>query len=126
MCDLHEEDGDHLFVSCEKAQHVWSFVSQWCRISSIYAFRSKDLLDWHKNVRGTEKWRKLVYAIIQVSMWVIWRSRNDLIFRGKQVYLERMTTEIKHLSFLWVGNRSSIKDLTWEEWCNFDIARRCL
>ncbi|KAM0067137.1 hypothetical protein Hdeb2414_s0002g00057361 [Helianthus debilis subsp. tardiflorus] len=51
MCDQHD-NVDHLFVSCEKAQHVWNFVSQWCSISSIYAFRVKDLLGWHKNVRG--------------------------------------------------------------------------
>ncbi|KAJ0586631.1 putative reverse transcriptase zinc-binding domain-containing protein [Helianthus annuus] len=126
LCDLHEEDVEHLFVSCEMAQQVWNFVSQWCKISSIYAFRVKDLLGWHKHVRGTEKWRKLVYAIVQVSIWVIWRCRNDLVFNGKQVNLDHMTSEIKHLSFVWVGNRSSLKEISWEEWCNFNVSRKCL
>ncbi|XP_022003431.1 uncharacterized protein LOC110900881 [Helianthus annuus] len=48
--DQQEEDADHLFVNCEVARYLWNFVSHWCKVASIYAFRAKDLLDWHKHV----------------------------------------------------------------------------
>ncbi|KAF5783556.1 putative RNA-directed DNA polymerase [Helianthus annuus] len=126
MCGLFAEDVDHLFAGCNGAQYVWDFISHWCKISSIYAFCAKDLLKWHMQVRGNAKWKQLIYAVIQVALWVIWRSRNDLVFNNKAVNRVRMTTEIKQLSFLWVGNRSSLKGISWEDWCMFDIARKCL
>ncbi|XP_022019208.1 uncharacterized protein LOC110919242 [Helianthus annuus] len=96
----HDEDVDHLFVSCEVAQFVWNFVSHWCKMSSIFAFRVKDLLDWHKHVQGCRKWRKLAYAVMQVALWVVWRSRNDLVFNDKQINLDQMTNEIKQIGVL--------------------------
>ncbi|KAJ0578900.1 putative reverse transcriptase zinc-binding domain-containing protein [Helianthus annuus] len=125
ICDQHEEDADHLFVSCEVAQFIWNFLSQWCKISNIYAFCAKDLLEWHKNVQGNAKWRKLTYALMQVSIWVIWRSRNELVFNDKQIIREHVVNEIKHLSYLWVGSRSTLKEISWEEWCKFDVSRKC-
>ncbi|XP_035838138.1 uncharacterized protein LOC118485793 [Helianthus annuus] len=123
FCGVYDEDVDHLFMGCEVAQCVWNFVSQWCRISSIFAFRVKDILDWHKYVKGCEKWRKLVYAIMQVALWVVWRSRNDVIFNNQEVSIDRILNEIKHLAFLWIGNRSNLKGITREELCKFDSAR---
>ncbi|KAJ0442970.1 putative RNA-directed DNA polymerase [Helianthus annuus] len=126
ICEQHPEDIDHLFVSCDLAQQVWNYISAWCKISSIYAFRAKDLLDWHKHVSGNSKWRKLIYAIMQVSLWVLWRGRNHLTFNNKEIILARMMEEIKRLSFLWIGNRSSIKGITWEEWNRFEVASKCM
>ncbi|KAJ0435664.1 putative RNA-directed DNA polymerase [Helianthus annuus] len=126
ICGQDAEDLDHLFVCCEAAQYVWDYISHWCKVSSIYAFSVKDLLEWHKNVRGNAKWRKLIYAIMQVAFWVIWRNRNDLVFKNKPVNWDRMTTEIKQLSFLWIGSRSTPKEISWEEWCTFDVSRKCM
>ncbi|XP_021975366.1 uncharacterized protein LOC110870498 [Helianthus annuus] len=126
ICVLLDEEADHLFVGCELAQHVWNFVSQWCKISSIFAFRVKDILDWHKQVRGCRKWRKLVYAIMQVALWVVWQSRNDLVFNDKEVSIDRITNEIKQLGFLWIGSRLSLKEITWEEWCNLENSGKWL
>ncbi|KAJ0910410.1 putative reverse transcriptase zinc-binding domain-containing protein [Helianthus annuus] len=126
LCEQFVEDSDHLFVSCEVAQFIWDSISNWCRISSIYAFTVKDILDWHNNVQGNDVWRKLIYAIMQVAIWVIWRSRNEATFNGKQINREQMVNEVKHLSFLWVGSRSRLKEVSWEEWCNFDMSSKCL
>ncbi|XP_022041199.1 uncharacterized protein LOC110943773 [Helianthus annuus] len=126
LCEQYDEDSDHLFVGCEVAQFIWDSISIWCRISNIYAFTVKDLLGWYKNVQENNAWRKLIYAIMQVAVWVIWRSRNEVTFNGKQVNREQMVNEIKHLSYLWVGCRSRLKEVSWEEWCNFDMSSKCL
>ncbi|MFS7928715.1 putative reverse transcriptase zinc-binding domain-containing protein [Helianthus anomalus] len=106
ICGQHEEDEDHLFVSCEVAQHMWNFLKTY----------------W---IGGSRKWRKLIYAVMQVTLWVLWRSRNDLVFNDKQIILDRMMNEVKQMGFLWIGSRSTLKEITWEEWCNFDVSSKC-
>ncbi|KAJ0546635.1 putative RNA-directed DNA polymerase [Helianthus annuus] len=125
VCNQLEENVDHLFIGCELAQTIWNFVSTWCKVSNIYAFRVKDLLNWHKNVKGNRRWRKLIYAVMQVALWVIWQNRNKLIFQGKEIRVDRLKEEIKQLGFLWIGSRSNLKDITWEEWCKFDVSSKC-
>ncbi|MFS7949948.1 putative reverse transcriptase zinc-binding domain-containing protein [Helianthus anomalus] len=68
LCGVYDEDADHLFVGY--------------------------ILDWHKYVKGCGKWRKLVYATMQVALWVVWRSRNDVIFNSKEVSIDRILNEI--------------------------------
>ncbi|KAJ0443204.1 hypothetical protein HanIR_Chr16g0818201 [Helianthus annuus] len=58
------------------------------------------------------KWRKLIYAVMQVAIWVLWRNKNNLIFNEKEIQLERMVNEIKQMGFVWIGSRSGLKDLT--------------
>ncbi|KAJ0495937.1 putative reverse transcriptase zinc-binding domain-containing protein [Helianthus annuus] len=125
VCNQLEENVDHLFIGCELAQTIWNFVSTWCKVSNIYAFRVKDLLNWHKNVKGNLRWRKLIYAVMQVALWVIWQNRNKLIFQEKEIRVDRLKEEIKQLGFLWIGSRSNLKDITWEEWCKFDVSSKC-
>ncbi|KAF5808150.1 putative RNA-directed DNA polymerase [Helianthus annuus] len=120
ICGLYDEDVDHLFVGCELAQKVWDLVSKWCKISGIYGFGIKDILGWHKQVRGCKKWRKLIYGIMQIALWVVWRSRNDLVFDGKEVKVDQIMNEIKQLGFLWIGSRSRFKEISWVDWCNFE------
>ncbi|MFS7947710.1 hypothetical protein Hanom_Chr06g00551421 [Helianthus anomalus] len=110
ICDQAEEDVDHLFISYEVAQTLCDFISLWSRISDIYAFSVKDLFGWHKRVCGTMKWRKLVYSVMQVAAWVLWKWRNDLVFKQKVVCIARMKEEIKQFEFLWIKSRSSLKD----------------
>ncbi|KAJ0929050.1 hypothetical protein HanRHA438_Chr04g0200691 [Helianthus annuus] len=74
--------------------------------------------------RGSARWKKTVLSLIQTALWVLWKNRNDVTFNNKQANVARIKEEIRTYGFLWVKNRAKCNDLSWEDWCNFDL--RCM
>ncbi|KAJ0941225.1 hypothetical protein HanRHA438_Chr02g0092101 [Helianthus annuus] len=62
---------------------------------------------------------------MQVAIWVVWRSRNELVFNTKQACFAPMIEEIKHLAYLWIKSHSVLKEITWDEWCKFNVSSKC-
>ncbi|MFS8002577.1 putative reverse transcriptase zinc-binding domain-containing protein [Helianthus anomalus] len=55
MCPFYDEyEGtvNHLFTACSVAIRVWAAISAWCNIPPIYAFKFKDLMDFHNSIQG--------------------------------------------------------------------------
>ncbi|XP_076907600.1 uncharacterized protein LOC143564109 [Bidens hawaiensis] len=124
VCPVYEDDlesAEHLVVSCNFAQSLWSVISSWCKVPSIYAFSVKDLLELHRYTRFPEKKAKAFNVVCLTTIWCIWSARNTLVFEGKPVNLNNVVGEIKALSFLWVKNRRRNTRLTWEKWRAFNF-----
>ncbi|XP_076952132.1 uncharacterized protein LOC143625763 [Bidens hawaiensis] len=117
VCPICEEE--HLMISCDFAQMVWSVITSWCKVPSIYAFSVKDLLELHKYTFFPKRKAKAFYVVCLTTIWCIWRARNVLVFEGKSVSLNNVMGEIKTLSFLWVKNRGKHLDLTWDNGSEF-------
>ncbi|KAJ0597677.1 hypothetical protein HanRHA438_Chr04g0185621 [Helianthus annuus] len=121
LCNEAEESTLHLFGSCRVTEQIWDLVSHWCRLKSIYILELKDLAIIQNQNRGSVKWRKVISLVIQTVVWVIWRTRNEATFNGKQANLTRMKEEIKMLGYMWLKSRANALSLTWENWCHFDL-----
>ncbi|KAL8253657.1 hypothetical protein R6Q59_031878 [Mikania micrantha] len=81
----------------------------------------KDLLEIHKMGGGGPRKKKLIHAVILTTIWCIWKTRNEAIFKGKRSSLHGLLEEIKSLSFLWTRNRLGTRSITWEERGGFDL-----
>ncbi|MFS7999230.1 hypothetical protein Hanom_Chr12g01163601 [Helianthus anomalus] len=121
FCGDKDESATHLFAECAVSSIVWQMASSWINIPPIYAFTIEDLLRVHENITGTATIKKLAQAIVLISCWSLWKSRNDLIFTGTRVDISRLLAEIKSTSFLWVKHRAKMNLLTWEDWSSFNI-----
>ncbi|KAI7750712.1 hypothetical protein M8C21_013014, partial [Ambrosia artemisiifolia] len=104
LCNEELESAMHLFFSCRFVSWVWEFVSDWCRLRPLYVFELKDFAVLHKRFRGSKKWKKAVFMIIQASLWLIWKWRNEIIFNGKRVNIWRLKEEIKR-PYLFMGQK---------------------
>ncbi|KAJ0490643.1 hypothetical protein HanRHA438_Chr12g0569991 [Helianthus annuus] len=51
----------------------------------------------------------------------IWKSRNDWVFNGYKGSTGRIVDEVKEMSFLWIKERSKLKNLVWDRWKDFNI-----
>ncbi|MFS8032492.1 hypothetical protein Hanom_Chr17g01558421 [Helianthus anomalus] len=69
----------------------------------------------------SKKKAKVIHAIILITMWCLWKARNELIFNQTHTSLPQIIEEVKGLGFLWV--RSGAKGLTinWEKWSSLDV-----
>ena len=54
--------------------------------------------------------------IWQVTIWVLWKVRNDKIFKGTNCGFEEIVEEIKVLSWRWVLERMKIPVCLFYEW----------
>ncbi|XP_022003823.1 uncharacterized protein LOC110901295 [Helianthus annuus] len=121
FCCDKDESAYHLFAECAVSFIVWQMVSSWINIPPIYAFTIEDLLRVHEHIAGSVIVKKLIQAIVLISCWSLWKSRNDLIFSGTRVDISRLLAEIKSTSFLWVKHRAKMNLLDWADWCSFNI-----
>ncbi|XP_021971852.1 uncharacterized protein LOC110867012 [Helianthus annuus] len=119
FCGDYVESSEHLFVACQFSQTVWQNVALWCNIPPIVAFELKDLLDLHDFSPGSRKRKKAIQVIIQIVIWCIWKTRNEVIFNSIQPNVVKVLEEVKSLGYLWVKNRSRETSLSWEVWSRF-------
>ncbi|XP_021980702.1 uncharacterized protein LOC110876851 [Helianthus annuus] len=122
FCGDYEETCDHVFVSCHFAQTIWQNLAAWCMIPPIIAFGINDLLTLHVSSSASRKKRKVIHALVLVTFWSIWKSRNEVVFRQLIPNTTRNLDEIKSMTFLWVKSRSKVASLSWEEWSHFNLS----
>ncbi|KAJ0884636.1 putative reverse transcriptase zinc-binding domain-containing protein [Helianthus annuus] len=85
LCEERPETADHLFCSCYVAAVLWNRVSLWFKISPIYAFLVKDLLEIYKYAGLKKHEEDIMHGIIMVGCWILWKRRNDIRFSGISV-----------------------------------------
>ncbi|KAF5796482.1 hypothetical protein HanRHA438_Chr08g0364231 [Helianthus annuus] len=88
-------------------------VSTWCRLPPVFAFEARDLLNLHRYLRDSRKWKKILQLITHTAIGCIWKYRNDLIFnKKKQINLARMLEEMELSSFFWSRSLAKATELT--------------
>ncbi|XP_076944940.1 uncharacterized protein LOC143615794 [Bidens hawaiensis] len=121
ICGKGMETVDHVFISCDFSQAVWCLISQWCKVPSIYAFSVRDLVELHRYASFPTDKAKAFHAVCLVTIWCIWKKRNDVVKKGGQVHPRSLIEEVKPLGFLWIRNRSKRRGLPWEDWSRFRL-----
>ncbi|KAJ0427646.1 putative RNA-directed DNA polymerase [Helianthus annuus] len=121
LCGELEETCEHLFVTCQFAQIIWHVIGQWCKYPALYAFCFRDVLDFYKWAPGGKKKRKAFQAITLITIWCIWKQRNEIVYGGSQLSVANVVEEIKSRSFFWVRIRAKELNITWDAWKKFDV-----
>nr|GEW31915.1 RNA-directed DNA polymerase, eukaryota, reverse transcriptase zinc-binding domain protein [Tanacetum cinerariifolium] len=60
--------------------------------------------------------RKLWNAVLRVAGYLIWKRRNDRVFRGNSVNIVRLFQDIQLKSYEWINRRSKSIKFEWEKW----------
>ena len=116
LCEAANEEINHLFAGCGYSFGVWNYICRWCKLDPFFAYDFDDLLQLFRNVHGG-KWRKkIVRGIVMVTVWVIWKTRNEKVFQQVSRQVRELVAEVKSFSFLWLKNRSKFKGIVWNDW----------
>ncbi|XP_035830952.1 uncharacterized protein LOC118480288 [Helianthus annuus] len=119
LCHYGDETVDHLFTSCSLAVRLWSLIRYWCNTPIFLVFSFRDLLEWHNHLGKSGRAKEAIKGIIIVACWSLWNARNEKRFLNLSARVENFFSQVKAVSFLWFVNRSSHKDVTWDDWCKF-------
>nr|XP_043619869.1 uncharacterized protein LOC122591684 [Erigeron canadensis] len=118
FCGESTETVEHVLHSCPFTQAVWEQICLWNQISSFFAFGVCDLWkihQFHPHPR-TKNRKKALYAVILVTVWSVWKARNDVVFNRLQPRTSTVLEEIKALSLLWIRHRSRLYNLDCVRW----------
>ena len=88
FCTEVNEDLDHLFIKCTKVILVWKYVDDNINKEAWANLLFKDWVRWNlkSKVHGNKGPWKESFAL---CLWLIWRWRNNVIFNGKEISMNR-------------------------------------
>ncbi|XP_021984601.1 uncharacterized protein LOC110880044 [Helianthus annuus] len=100
LCGSNAETVDHLLISCQYAQLVWTAISLWVKLPlPRYLLSLVRLLEYIESYCSSEEKRKAIYLVTAATCWTLWRIRNNLIFNQKKTQVSRAVGNVKALSF---------------------------
>ncbi|KAF9599279.1 hypothetical protein IFM89_036577 [Coptis chinensis] len=106
LCGNFEETTSHLFLVCDTVKFVWTnLVDNIFDIIEVMSntYSLENLLQQWPQVRGGNFGKKLWRILPYATTWIIWTTRNEVVFRHKQVRRDHMCTNVKALAWYWVG-----------------------
>ncbi|GJZ65072.1 hypothetical protein Tco_0621768 [Tanacetum coccineum] len=121
----HIETEEHLFVSCEVAKEIWSKVLSWWKIRNISITCLPDAINLADRVQMPNHLVAFFDAVVQSTIWFLWRFRNDMSFSLKRPSKDLILNDIKLASYNWISSRGRSVRLNWIEWFDNPCNTRC-
>ncbi|KAL4586207.1 hypothetical protein LXL04_010839 [Taraxacum kok-saghyz] len=120
LCNMAEETCEHIFIQCSWTEEIWALVRDWCGMDFTGTHTMEQRIEASlKMGQDNKKKKKTANAIVLVTLWTIWKARNEKSFNGRRTPPWRIIEEIKSQSYLWVKNRGRNMITNWGEWQNF-------
>ncbi|GJW17771.1 hypothetical protein Tco_0025207 [Tanacetum coccineum] len=104
-CDNYIETVEHCIISCEDAMRVWEMIFTWWGMGSVNIFTVRDLFNHKGDLVVDKVSRKVWNAVLRDAGYLIWKRRNDRVFRGTCGNIVRLFQEIQLKSYEWINRR---------------------
>ncbi|XP_022031448.1 uncharacterized protein LOC110932420 [Helianthus annuus] len=122
LCNNEVESVNHLLMTSESAQLVWSLIFQWMNIplpgyilSVVQLLETIDSHSWQKKIK------RAVYVVVAATCWNLRLMRNECIFKNKSPNITNLIGNIKAISYTWIKNRAGLQEIIWEKWRSFSF-----
>ncbi|KAL4570897.1 hypothetical protein LXL04_026561 [Taraxacum kok-saghyz] len=117
LCRNGIEETDHILVNCSFAGDVFRWLLSWCGIPDMPIGTVTEALDFAAKWGNCPKKRKIFLALLYGSFWIIWKSRNDILFNKIPTTPTKATDIIMTLVFDWIKHRGRFCNCVWANWC---------
>jgi hypothetical protein len=118
FCSNMDETLHHCFLGCHFIATVWRDVYYWMGISHLSASNVQQHFIVFGDIIKGKKCKKVKQLIWLATMWSIWRSRNNILFRGDVVNIITLVDQIKYISWFWlIGRVTHNANFSYAAWC---------
>ncbi|KAL8552344.1 hypothetical protein ACS0TY_001153 [Phlomoides rotata] len=108
FCSEQPETAQHILLHCPTATRLWQLVHDWLGVSTAPSFSPKDHCIQHSFlIPGDDKGGMGTTLWIGVS-WHLWNLRNDIIFNGSSLNLEKTFWKVKIDLWNWMKAKGLI------------------
>ncbi|XP_071739199.1 uncharacterized protein [Rutidosis leptorrhynchoides] len=121
LCDDTLESVEHTLFSCVHAKVVWEKVYNWWgNLTSLGGF--DDAFDGKFNTQASILGAKIWQAVQWTTGYLIWKNRNQKVFKNSSWSPPMALNEIQVKSYDWVAKRCKSKKIEWHDWLNNPIS----
>jgi hypothetical protein len=117
FCAGSVEEANHLFMFCSFAHGVWVRIFRWLGMVFVMPQNLFTFFDSFVGAAINKLAAKGFALIWHTTIWLIWRSRNEVLFSNGARDLVKVVDEIKLSSWRWGLARRSFKICLFYEWC---------
>jgi len=112
------ETARHLFLECDTSNILWSYVWNWLGLSSVPPCELRDHHLQFSYMTGLPRCTQSFFKGIWFAcVWIIWKDRNNRIFKNVASHPYVLTEKVKLNSFLWVkANHPSFTYCYYDWW----------
>ncbi|KAL8516890.1 hypothetical protein ACS0TY_015225 [Phlomoides rotata] len=117
FCDASLESVRHVFFECGFAYRFWMECLSWLGVKTVLSSNpSISLLHFSRLLRGA-KGLEFAVCMWKCVVWLIWKVRNDIIFKGEQIENIKLLEELKVRLWSWLMAKNQ-RCSTWsfEDW----------
>ncbi|XP_071704372.1 uncharacterized protein [Rutidosis leptorrhynchoides] len=116
VCNNDLETVDHTFLHCNFAKYLWAQVLRWWKASRPSYSNLEELFCGVHDPSQINQHSSIWKAIEWVCGYVIWRNRNNTLFRQKKNNGPMALCEVQIRAFEWISRRSKKAKLDWGQW----------
>ena len=107
----------HLFLHCSQFDRIWQLVRNWLGVSSADPSAMVDHFTQFGTSAGLAKSRcSIMHLIWFASSWIIWKERNDGLFRAKECSPFQLLENIRLLYYSWYKAKFMSYHYKFHEW----------
>ena len=116
ICDDGIETEFHLFGQCKVAIETWNGIFKWWNLTDRHFSCTADVVNLADHSNMSAQYSPILDAVVQTTIWVLWRFRNESTFGSKRQKKELIVNDIKLYSFTWISSRRRKGFCNWIEW----------
>jgi hypothetical protein len=95
---VEEEDIHHVFLNCYMIKQVWHHIFKWMGFNFLGFSSIIDHFLSFGGLFGGKKIKKFRYIIWLATTWCIWRTRNNILFRGEPINITSLVNQIVYIA----------------------------
>ncbi|KAG5520875.1 hypothetical protein RHGRI_033441 [Rhododendron griersonianum] len=125
FCKSEEESPSHLLLHCHFSWEIWSEIIAWWNLVWICPQSLMQVFHFWSNIRFRNLEKLCWYASYYATIWTIWTSRNESVFKHKVWTVEEIVELVKTRVAIWIKGKYDIKDYSVDDFrCNLAAIRR--
>ncbi|XP_071687343.1 uncharacterized protein [Rutidosis leptorrhynchoides] len=113
LCDDDIETVDHFLFLCQDVLDIWAKVRNWWGLNGSSAFGIGDAFNGHSALQMTSLGAKIWQGVEWTCGYLIWKNRNQKVFKNKCWNPPVVLNEIQVKSFEWIAKRCRTKKIDW-------------
>jgi len=110
----YSETTDHLFFGCDIFGSIWYLVRQWLGISSVYSCAIRDHYAQFIHLAGMPRFS---HSFLNV----IWKKRNNHVFKNATSDPYALLGKVKLNSFLWLKTNQTSFAFCYHDWWHHSL-----